>query len=73
MRNSDNLYDREVFCPFYKGTRKYTIICEGPYKGTTFHLVLRGKERMLMHLQIYCCGKGCEKCLVYRAANHKYE
>lgn len=69
----DNLYDKNVFCPFYKGTEnKQVIKCEGPIKGTTVRLSFSRKDRMDEYMETYCYEKKCWECRIYEAADAKY-
>ena len=74
MSEWDNLYDRDVFCPFYKGTeRDRTIKCEGPYDRTVVRMTLNGKRRFDAHRHAYCNSRECEKCRIYQCVMKKYE
>lgn len=70
----DNKYDKDIFCPFFKGTKKMTIKCEGPYKSTAYvQMTYYRLGRMERHIEQYCKTANCEKCRVYRAAMEKYD
>lgn len=70
----DNRYDRNIYCPFYKGTeRNIVICCEGPVKNTKIRLGFSRPKYCKDYLEKYCYGKTCEGCRVYQCANAKYE
>ena len=69
-----NVYDKRIFCPFYKGTEHSQVIrCEGPIPYSTVRLGFTGKKRFAAYLARYCSTRECERCLIYQAAQAKYE
>ena len=71
---NDNLFDKRVYCPFFKGTEHSQLIrCEGPIPGTTLRVGFTGKAKCAKYMQQYCITRECVKCRVYQCANAKYE
>jgi hypothetical protein len=71
---ADNLYDADVYCPFYKGTEhKQVIRCEGPVSGTALRLGFAGKNKRAEYQAKYCNTAECAHCLIYRCMILKYE
>ena len=74
MPHGENLYDKKVFCPFYKGTEHSQVIrCEGPIAGTNVRLGFAGKKKFAAYLETYCSTTECRQCRIYRCAMEKYE
>ena len=70
----DNLFNADVYCPFYKGTEHQQVIrCEGPVNNTALRLGFAGKNKCSEYREQYCNTKHCEKCRVYRCIMLKYE
>lgn len=73
-QRSEALFDRDIYCPFYKGTEGGRVIkCEGPYPNTALRLTLSGKRKFDQYRDRYCNTRYCEKCRVYRCIMMKYE
>ena len=74
MAQTDRLYDRDAFCPFYRGTRgKTSILCEGPIARSWITLTLKNRKAFDSYRSSRCNTKDCEECPVYKIANEKYE
>jgi len=72
--NLQNIYDKGIYCPFYKGTEKSQVIrCEGPIARTIIRVGFPGKTKFKEYLAEYCQTRKCEFCRVYQCANAKYE
>jgi len=72
MGQRDNLYDREARCPFYHGTRGLTVICEGPFAGSSLALTMRSRRLFERQLKTFCCDQ-YERCEVCRLVRQQYE
>lgn len=71
--SKDHRYDKEVLCPFWRGTRDTTtILCEGPFDGSYIGLTI--PERRLFDLQRknYCNGD-FRRCEIYNMTVEKYK
>lgn len=70
----DGIYDKEAWCPFYRGTRnKLAICCEGPYRRSALQLTFYSREAFDKHRAQYCNTADCVKCRVYESINRQYE
>ncbi len=69
----DHIFDKIVFCPFYRATEHQQVIrCEGPVDGTSLRLSFSGKKRCREYVEQYCAKKACEQCTIYKIAQAKY-
>ena len=70
----DNRYDKNVFCPFYKGTEGgQTIRCESPITGTVIRLGFSRRSKCKEYIENFCYEKTCAGCPIYQCTNAKYE
>lgn len=73
-RKNGGRYEREAFCPFFRGIKgKSTIQCEGPIHKTWISLTFKSEAARSSYFNKYCSEKACAECRVYQAANEKYE
>lgn len=71
--SKDHLYDREVVCPFYRGTKdQQTILCEGPFDGSYLGLTIPERQLFDCQRKNYCNG-GFKNCEIYRMVLEKYK
>ena len=58
-------------CPFYRSEDDLRVVCEGPARGSSLHVVLRSKEQKKRYTDKYCCDD-YGRCAVAQSLFTKY-
>lgn len=63
--SSNNSNNTAPVCPFFNGTERNGIICEGTSKLNTIHLVFQLPDKRQEYYKNYCCSlKGYKQCYI---------
>ena len=64
--------DVNAQCPFYIGSSKQKIMCEGVTDGCITNLEFKTKDKRNRHRRQFCDSK-YKDCRIYRVLEEKYE
>lgn len=71
MRYKDDL--TTVICPFYGGTDKKYISCEGFLPGTKLKTEFRRNDKKEIYMEGHCKTFSYQRCAMYKFIEQKYE
>lgn len=60
-------------CPFYRKDDQNRVFCEGVIGSSGVSLHFANRQMMMDYAQRFCACNDYVACLIFRAANEKYE
>lgn len=66
-----NIVDRDVICPYYKGSDRDHIKCEGIMPNTSMTIGFGNRREKALYLKLKCCSN-VNTCAICKILNKKY-
>lgn len=67
-KKSSGIVDADVKCPFYRRHKRFSILCEGIYKGTTLTIIFETDDDRRIQMEERCRDRYRE-CRIYRTVS----